>query len=152
VTSLVFQRVLFWLFVGFHFLLFFLKKFHKCDGDETSNCIPAKEIFAKYHPSWMFTTDCSAIRSWLIHEPPDICRYPLTIGDIKTISSLVTFFVVFYNGNCYGKFQGKKQTMCLKTPQNLIFHWVWFNSASSNLTSWAPRNVRECRCHPGSPP
>jgi len=77
--SLVFPKPLYWVFVGIHVLLFFLKEYHTCEEPNAiANCTPAREIFAKY---------------------------PMAIGDISVISSLVTFFVVFYNGNCYNKFE-----------------------------------------------
>eukprot|EP00288_Rhodomonas_lens_P014600 CAMPEP_0177707190 /NCGR_PEP_ID=MMETSP0484_2-20121128/9619_1 /TAXON_ID=354590 /ORGANISM="Rhodomonas lens, Strain RHODO" /LENGTH=575 /DNA_ID=CAMNT_0019218687 /DNA_START=142 /DNA_END=1869 /DNA_ORIENTATION=- len=76
--ELVFVKPMYWWLVIFHYLLYFLKRFHKCEEEwKIPNCTPTAEFFAKY---------------------------PMTIGDISMLSSLVTFFVVFYNGSCFTKY------------------------------------------------
>jgi hypothetical protein len=51
-----------------------------------------------------------------------LCRYPLALGDIGMMTSLVTFFLVFYNGNCFSRYQGKKASPCTRprAPHNFI--------------------------------
>jgi len=76
--GLVIMKPLFWWLLCFHYLLWFLKEFHDCSEKlAVPKCQTTKEFFEKY---------------------------PLFVGDIAMLSSLTTFFVVFYNSNCFTKF------------------------------------------------
>jgi hypothetical protein len=75
----VFSNPLWWALTGLHWMLWFLKEFHTCqEGTAPLTCIPAKQVFD---------------------------RYPLSLSDIGMMTSLVTFFLVFYNGNCFSRYQ-----------------------------------------------
>mmetsp|Transcript_59784 Transcript_59784/g.140874 ORF Transcript_59784/g.140874 Transcript_59784/m.140874 type:complete len:551 (+) Transcript_59784:204-1856(+) len=82
VIELVFTKPIFWILCSLHYMLWFLKEFHHCreNGvkvESTSTCTSAYKVF---------------------HD------YPLRLGDIDMLSALVTFFVVFYNGSCFTKY------------------------------------------------
>jgi len=84
VIELVLTKPMFWILSSLHFLLWFLKEFHHC-RDENDNKVISKDGCISAHK--------------IFHD------YPLKLGDIDMLSALVTFFVVFYNGNCYGRYQ-----------------------------------------------
>lgn len=46
--ELVFVKPMYWWLVIFHYLLYFLKRFHKCEEEwKIPNCTPTAEFFAK---------------------------------------------------------------------------------------------------------
>mmetsp|Transcript_57228 Transcript_57228/g.134712 ORF Transcript_57228/g.134712 Transcript_57228/m.134712 type:complete len:592 (+) Transcript_57228:150-1925(+) len=78
VFELVLKKPIYWILCAFHYLVWFLKEYHDCsEPNAVKHCTPTAEVFKDH---------------------------PLFPADIKGLSSLVTFFVVFYNGNCYGRY------------------------------------------------
>eukprot|EP00277_Geminigera_cryophila_P038127 CAMPEP_0173099218 /NCGR_PEP_ID=MMETSP1102-20130122/35347_1 /TAXON_ID=49646 /ORGANISM="Geminigera sp., Strain Caron Lab Isolate" /LENGTH=770 /DNA_ID=CAMNT_0013992167 /DNA_START=70 /DNA_END=2382 /DNA_ORIENTATION=- len=110
-VEMVTQSASFWILVGLHVLLW-VTRFYHCqlhEGWDASPPVP--------HPDQDKCGPNMALR--------DILRshWKLSLGDISPLSGLTTFLVVFYNGNCFSRYnsmygeciaiQGKLHNMSL---------------------------------------
>lgn len=140
----VLHSPLYWMLVGCHWLLFWLRELDPTK-DPLSDDPILKVGRIKYYMD----------ANWV-----------LTLGDIGALSSLATFFIVFYAGNCFGRYstmynsvvaiQGKMHNISLyvrvyfQQPTNrwtvirylLASHFIFYWSLRRRYYDWKNSQVR----------